>query len=98
MKQKHLIENLEKEGYEVDYGKYEYWDNIPYVEHEDGSVTWIAQTYNKLQSTGVKTDLPYEKVKEAIDRKAHDLNDLNQMLSDENIEKRVEEMISKLEE
>lgn len=72
MQQAKLIEKLEKEGYKVDYGKYEYWENIPYVKHDDGSITWLAETFISMGSLSVRTDLSYNKVKEAIELKAYD--------------------------
>lgn len=67
MEQSQLIEKLKAEGYKIDYGRYEYWDNIPYVKHDDGAVTWLAETYISMGSLGVRTDLSYRKVKEAIE-------------------------------
>ena len=44
MNKKEIANKLATKGYEVFYGKYEYWDSIPYVQHADGSKTFIAKT------------------------------------------------------
>ena len=93
MNKKEIVSKLELEGYEVFYGKYEYWDSIPYVLHTDGSKTFIAKTYNKMGSAGVELDLNYNKVLQAIERKSVDINNLESTLETQRIEKEVEKLI-----
>ena len=91
MKQTELVKKLEQEGYKIEFGKYEYWDGVPYVVHQDNSVTWLAELYDSMGSSGVNLDLDYRRVKKAIGRKAHDMNDLKNMESEDRIKRLVEE-------
>lgn len=75
MKQETLIKKLKKEGYKIDYGKYEYWDSVPYVKHEDGTITWLAETNVSMKSLGLNTNISYERAKEAIALKAYDCHE-----------------------
>ena len=93
MNKKEIASKLATEGYEVFYGKYEYWDSIPYVLHTDGSKTFIAKTFTKMGSAGVDLDLNYKKVLQAIERKSIDINSLESTLETQRIEKEVEKLI-----
>ena len=93
MNKKEIASKLATEGYEVLYGKYEYWDSIPCVQHTDGSKTFIAKTYNKMGSAGVDLDLNYKKVLQAIEIKSIDINNLESTLETQRIEKGVEKLI-----
>ena len=93
MNKKEIANKLATKGYEVFYGKYEYWDSIPYVLHTDGSKTFIAKTYNKIGSAGVDLDLNYKKVLQAIETKSVDINNLESTLETQRIKKEVEKLI-----
>ena len=93
MNKKEIASKLATEGYEALYGKYEYWDSIPYVQHADGSKTFIAKTFTKMGSAGVDLDLNYNKVLQAIERKSVDINNLESTLETQRIEKEVEKLI-----
>lgn len=95
MKKTEIAKRLEEKGYEVYYGKYEYWDSIPYVEHEDGKKTFLAKTSYAFGSLGVDMDLSFKKVLQAIEMKCRDINDLENKLRQQQIDKEVDEMLEK---
>lgn len=69
MKKSNLIGKLEKDGYEVEYGKFNYWENIPYVTREDGSKLFITNRYFQAGSSNIGYDeklITYDLVKEAL--------------------------------
>lgn len=86
---------IEASGYDVERGTYEYWDSIPYVEHEDGRKTFIAKTVTKFGSTGVDLDVSFEKAMEAIKRKCRDINDLEDRLLEEKIDREFDARMGK---
>lgn len=90
-----IISRLENKGFEVSHGKYEYWENVPYVQHEEGNKTYLAKTYNKMGSAGIERNVSFEKAKQAVERKCIDINDLEQKLLDEKINREAEEMVKK---
>lgn len=54
MKMKNIVKKLEKMGYEVNYKKYIYWDNIGYVINKDGYITYlVADVYSANRSTTI---------------------------------------------
>ena len=90
MKIQEIIQILEFKGYDVKYGKYHYWDNVPYVLHDDGTRTWIAKRVRALDnSLTIDNDLAWYKVKKAIKEKCSDINDAEAILEKEKIEKAV---------
>lgn len=90
MKSDVIIQKLVDEGYNVEHGKYEYWDNIPYVLHDDGSKTFLATTFYTHGSVAIKRDLVYKKVKEAIELKCKDLKEYEQILVNERIKREID--------
>lgn len=95
MKSNEIIQRLEDKGYVVKYGKYEYWQDIPYVEHSDGSKTFLAKTFYKFRSVGIEKDIPFNRALEAINRKCIDINDLENQLSSEKIKEEARKMTEK---
>ena len=90
MKIQEIIQILEFKGYDVKYGKYQYWDNVPYVLHNDGTRTWIAKRVRALDnSLTIENDLAWYKVEKAIKEKCSDINDAEAILEKEKIEKAV---------
>lgn len=86
MKSENIIENLKNEGFTVDYGKWEYWENIPYVEHKDGNRTYIADTFTKLGSMGVNMDYEYDDVKKAVAMKVKNMEEYYDLKSEQEAE------------
>ena len=95
MNKKEIALKLEAEGYEVLYGKYEYWDSIPYLLHKDGCKTFLAKTFTKMGSAGVELDLNYNKVLQAIETKSIDINNFESALETQRIQKEAEELARK---
>ncbi|TFJ91829.1 hypothetical protein [Lentibacillus salicampi] len=95
MESKQIVNKLEDLGYTVEFGKYEYWDSIPHVLHSDGSKTVLAKTFNKAGSTGVQTDVSFEKAKQAVEMKLVDINDLENTLLNQKINREAEELAKK---
>ena len=42
MKKEKLIQQLTKDGHKVKYGKFENWDNIPYIQHKNGTFLFLT--------------------------------------------------------
>ena len=63
-----FIERLEKNGFEVKYGKFEYWEGQEYIEIGTQRV-WLVETYYSGNSMGVtfryRNEL-VEEIKEVI--------------------------------
>lgn len=64
MKSENIIKKLEKEGYKIEYKKWGYWDNIPYVQL-DGFDFAIAETTGK-KSIGLNLNFIFNEVLHAI--------------------------------
>lgn len=74
MEQGKMLAKIKELGYKVEFGRYEYWEDIPYVEHNDGSRTFLAKTYYAYGSLGIATDVPFTKAKKAIRMKEKNIN------------------------
>lgn len=81
-----VIKQIEEMGYTVEYGQYNYWDSIPYVVHDDNSITTLARTYYALGSLGIDTFIPFEKAKRAIEMKMKSVGALEEYERDLEIE------------
>lgn len=91
MKSEEIVKLLELKGYEVKYGDYEYWSGIPYIKHDDGSTTWLVKQVRAFDnSLTVETDLAWYKVERAIKEKCGDINEVEGILLEEQISKKVE--------
>lgn len=69
---KSFIERLIKNGFEIEYGKYNYWDNQEYIQIGRERV-WLVGTYSVEFGSGCYVDYRYrndvvEDIKDAIDR------------------------------
>lgn len=63
---KNIIKKLQKEeGFEVEYGKYIYWDGIPYIKI-NGNKFFIAECVTCNNATSVNTSFIYTHVLDAI--------------------------------
>ena len=81
MKIDNMIAKLRKDGYEVEYGKFNYWENIPYVTREDDSKLFLTNMYSQSNSTTVGYDdklITYDLVKEALEENAEYLLYINE--------------------
>ncbi len=77
---KNIVKKLQKEeGFKVEYGKYIYWDGIPYIELNGGKF-FIAECVTYNNATSVNTSFIYTHVLDAITT-AKDLNPfLNELI------------------
>ena len=92
MKIQEIIQILEFKGHDVRYGKYQYWDNVPYVVHDDGTRTWIVKRVRALNnSLTIDNNLAWYKVEKALREKCSDINEAEAILQEEKIEKIVKE-------
>ena len=69
---RNFIERLEKNGFEIEYGKYEYWDSQEYIQVGKERV-WLVTTYFAEHGNGAYVGYAYrndvvENIKEAIQR------------------------------
>lgn len=65
MKSNNIVKRLEKEGYNIIYKKWGYWDNIPHVEFEGFYFAIVEKTYrDNWQSC--RTNFIYNHVREAL--------------------------------
>lgn len=65
MKSYNIVKKLEKEGYNIIYKKWEYWDNIPHVELDGFNFSIAEKKYNgNWQSC--KVDFIYNEVRQAL--------------------------------
>jgi len=65
MKNYNIVKRLEKEGYNITYQKWEYWDNIPHVQFEGFDFAIVEFTsYNN--TLGCKVDFVYNEVLHAL--------------------------------
>lgn len=65
MKSENIIKRLEKEGYEITYKRWSYWDNVPHVEL-DGFSFAIAEHTQQGNSLGLNLNFIYNEVLNAI--------------------------------
>jgi hypothetical protein len=65
MKSGNIYARLKKLGYNVDYGKFGYWDNVTKVKI-DTKTLWVAETWTQNGTTGVRTDFKLNDVLDAI--------------------------------
>lgn len=81
MKIDNLIDKLKQDGYEVEYGKFNYWENIPYITREDYSRLFLTNMHYQHNSTTVGYDdklITYDLVKEALEENAEYLLYINE--------------------
>lgn len=60
-----FISRLEKNGFEIEYGKYSYWDNQEYVQIGKRKV-WLVEDYNYNNSCGIRYRYRNDFVKEVL--------------------------------
>lgn len=71
-----IIEQLEKEGYQIKHGNYEYYPNVPYVLHDDGSKTFLIETDRRFGVLDINKSLIYNEVVKAIKEKRQVVKEL----------------------
>lgn len=64
MRIENIMKNMRKEGYNCDYGKFGYWDNIPYVENKEGHKLFLC---NMVTDTYLNCSTVVENNKETLD-------------------------------
>lgn len=55
---KNFIERLEKNGFEIEYGKYNYWDSQEYIQIGRERI-WLVDTYLVEHGSGCYVDYRY---------------------------------------
>lgn len=65
MKSYNIVKKLEKEGYEIVYKKWAYWDGVPYVQL-DGFNFAIAERVWSGNMQGCRVDFIFNHVQEAL--------------------------------
>lgn len=69
MKIENIVKKLGKQEYEVEYGKFKYWDGISFVKLKNGNKLFLASTYNnKLNSYGINETFKFEDIQLAIQK------------------------------
>lgn len=69
MRKSNLIQKLEKEGYEVEYDTFSYWNEIPCIERKDGSKLFLTIYYHRGNSRTIGYDsklITYDLVMQAL--------------------------------
>lgn len=66
MRSANIVKKLEKEGYNIVYKKWGYWDNIPHVELDGFSFTIAEKTYRDNWQSCI-VDFIYTHVLDALD-------------------------------
>jgi len=72
MKIKNIVKNLEKRGYSVRFGKFDYWDNQIYIDFGNNNIFWICDTRAKGNMSYIVNNFVYTEVLEKLESfKAH---------------------------
>ena len=74
MRQWNAIKKLRADGYNVEYGKFGYWEDRAYVESESGKKTFLVNYHNSLRTQGIGWDNKknsYGMIIEAIEHEAN---------------------------
>ena len=67
MKSSNIVKMLEKEGYSLDFGRFDYWDGVPYIFSEKRKhVFKIADISSHNNSIGLVLDFKFEDVLSAV--------------------------------
>lgn len=74
-----FIERLEKNDFEICYGKYCYWESQPYI-MIGKKVVWLVETYDVGNSTGIRYRYRNDVAKEI----KYTLNEQKEILDKEN--------------
>ena len=83
---KNFIERLEKNGFEIELGKYDYWDNQEYIQIGRKRV-WLVSTYPVEFGSGMYVDYRYrnevvEDIKYTIEKQKELLNEENSLIDE----------------
>lgn len=67
MKSSNIAKKLEGEGYSLDFGRFSYWDGVPYIFNEERKhAFFIAETSSQNNSVGLILDFKFEDVLSAV--------------------------------
>jgi len=66
MKSVNIVKRLEKEGYNIIYKKWSYWDGVPHVEFDGFSFAIAEHVYLKNGWQGINLDFIYNHVQHAL--------------------------------
>ena len=83
---RNFIKRLEKNGFEIELGKYDYWDNQEYIQIGTGRV-WLVRTYPVEFGSGMYIDYRYrnevvEDIKYTIEKQKELLNEENSLIDE----------------